>query len=37
MFLKRLDVIGFKSFAQRVTVDFVKGSQLWLDQTGAAK
>lgn len=37
MFLKRLDVIGFKSFAQRVTWTLLKGSQLWLDQTGAAK
>ena len=25
MFLKRLDVIGFKSFAERISVDFVKG------------
>ena len=37
MFLKRLDVIGFKSFAQRVTVDFVKGVTAVVDQTEAAK
>ncbi|MDJ1631677.1 hypothetical protein QNN00_19965 [Bacillus velezensis] len=27
MFLKRLDVIGFKSFAERISVDFVKASR----------
>ncbi|KIL29129.1 chromosome segregation protein SMC [Bacillus altitudinis] len=37
MFLKRLDVIGFKSFAQRVTVDFVKGVTAVVGPNGSGK
>ena len=25
LFLKRLDIVGFKSFAERISVDFVSG------------
>lgn len=37
MFLKRLDVIGFKSFAERISVDFVKALQRLSDRTEAEK
>lgn len=37
MFLKRLDVIGFKSFAERISVDFVKGVTAVVGPTEAEK
>lgn len=37
MFLKRLDVIGFKSFAERISVDFVKGVTAVVGPNGAEK
>ncbi|XZF77335.1 chromosome segregation protein SMC [Bacillus sp. AL-1R] len=37
MFLKRLDIIGFKSFAQRVTIDFVKGVIAVVGPNGSGK
>ncbi|MFF3021608.1 chromosome segregation protein SMC [Gottfriedia sp. NPDC057948] len=37
MFLKRLDIIGFKSFAQRVTIDFVKGVTAVVGPNGSGK
>lgn len=37
MFLKRLDVIGFKSFAERISVDFVKGVTAVVGSNGSGK
>ncbi|GGC90613.1 chromosome partition protein Smc [Thalassobacillus devorans] len=37
MFLKRLDTIGFKSFAERVTVDFVPGVTSVVGPNGSGK
>ncbi|UGB32643.1 chromosome segregation protein SMC [Metabacillus sp. B2-18] len=37
MFLKRLDIVGFKSFAERVTVDFVKGVTAVVGPNGSGK
>ncbi|MBU8786393.1 chromosome segregation protein SMC [Bacillus glycinifermentans] len=37
MFLKRLDVIGFKSFAERISVDFVKGVTAVVGPNGSGK
>lgn len=37
MFLKRLDTIGFKSFADRVTVDFVPGVTAVVGPNGSGK
>ncbi|WP_088041249.1 chromosome segregation protein SMC [Bacillus sp. EAC] len=37
MFLKRLDIIGFKSFAQRVSIDFVKGVTAVVGPNGSGK
>ncbi|MFF2876832.1 chromosome segregation protein SMC [Gottfriedia sp. NPDC057991] len=37
MFLKRLDIIGFKSFAQRVNIDFVKGVTAVVGPNGSGK
>ncbi|WP_282171659.1 chromosome segregation protein SMC [Cytobacillus firmus] len=37
MFLKRLDVIGFKSFADRITVDFVPGVTAVVGPNGSGK
>jgi len=37
LFLKRLDIIGFKSFAQRVTIDFVKGVTAVVGPNGSGK
>lgn len=37
MFLKRLDVIGFKSFAERISVDFVKASRPLSVRTAAER
>lgn len=37
MFLKRLDVVGFKSFAERVTVDFVPGVTAVVGPNGSGK
>ncbi|MDM5226254.1 chromosome segregation protein SMC [Cytobacillus sp. NJ13] len=37
MFLKRLDVIGFKSFAERITVDFVPGVTAVVGPNGSGK
>ncbi|MDQ0230565.1 chromosome segregation protein SMC [Metabacillus malikii] len=37
MFLKRLDIVGFKSFAERVTVDFDKGVTAVVGPNGSGK
>ena len=37
MFLKRLEVIGFKSFAERIGIDFVPVLQPLLDQMAVEK
>lgn len=37
MFLKRLDIVGFKSFAERVTVDFVNGVTAVVGPNGSGK
>jgi len=37
MFLKRLEIIGFKSFAERVTLDFVKGVTAVVGPNGSGK
>ncbi|MFP7296101.1 chromosome segregation protein SMC [Neobacillus niacini] len=37
MFLKRLDIIGFKSFADRIGVDFVKGVTAVVGPNGSGK
>ncbi|XJZ28469.1 chromosome segregation protein SMC [Bacillota bacterium Lsc_1132] len=37
MYLKRLDVIGFKSFAERISVDFVKGVTAVVGPNGSGK
>lgn len=37
MFLKRLDVVGFKSFADRISVDFVSGVTAVVGPNGSGK
>ncbi|MED1202104.1 chromosome segregation protein SMC [Heyndrickxia acidicola] len=37
MFLKRLDIIGFKSFAERISVDFVTGVTAVVGPNGSGK
>lgn len=37
MFLKRLDVIGFKSFAERISIDFVQGVTAVVGPNGSGK
>ncbi|MBB2478700.1 chromosome segregation protein SMC [Bacillus sp. APMAM] len=37
MFLKRLDIVGFKSFAERISVDFVKGVTAVVGPNGSGK
>src|SRR5690606_24813152 len=37
MFLKRLDVVGFKSFAERVSIDFVPGVTAVVGPNGSGK
>ncbi|MGM9924163.1 MAG: chromosome segregation protein SMC [Bacillus sp. (in: firmicutes)] len=37
MFLKRLDVIGFKSFAERISMDFVQGVTAVVGPNGSGK
>lgn len=37
MFLKRLDVVGFKSFAERTAVDFVPGVTAVVGPNGSGK
>ena len=37
MFLKRLDIIGFKSFADRIGVDFVQGVTAVVGPNGSGK
>lgn len=37
MFLKRLDIVGFKSFAERIAVDFVKGVTAVVGPNGSGK
>lgn len=37
MFLKRLDVVGFKSFAERIAVDFVSGVTAVVGPNGSGK
>lgn len=37
MFLKRLDIIGFKSFAERISVDFVPGITAVVGPNGSGK
>ncbi|MFC7320416.1 chromosome segregation protein SMC [Halobacillus campisalis] len=37
MFLKRLDTVGFKSFAERITVDFVEGVTSVVGPNGSGK
>src|SRR6476620_6584114 len=37
MFLKRLDIVGFKSFAERVSVDFVQGVTAVVGPNGSGK
>ena len=37
MFLKRLDVIGFKSFAERISIDFVSGVTAVVGPNGSGK
>ncbi len=37
MFLKRLDIIGFKSFAERISIDFVEGVTAVVGPNGSGK
>jgi len=37
VYLKRLDVVGFKSFAERITVDFVQGVTAVVGPNGSGK
>lgn len=37
MFLKRLDIVGFKSFAERIAVDFVQGVTAVVGPNGSGK
>ncbi|MGE6258719.1 chromosome segregation protein SMC [Heyndrickxia sporothermodurans] len=37
MFLKRLDIVGFKSFAERIAVDFVSGVTAVVGPNGSGK
>ncbi|RDI47489.1 chromosome segregation protein SMC [Falsibacillus pallidus] len=37
MFLKRLDVVGFKSFAERIAIDFVQGVTAVVGPNGSGK
>ena len=37
MFLKRLDIVGFKSFAERIAVDFVPGVTAVVGPNGSGK
>ena len=37
MFLKRLEIIGFKSFAERIAVDFVPGVTAVVGPNGSGK
>ncbi|ADU30788.1 chromosome segregation protein SMC [Evansella cellulosilytica] len=37
MFLKRLDLVGFKSFAERLSIDFVKGVTAVVGPNGSGK
>ncbi|HZG70288.1 MAG TPA: chromosome segregation protein SMC, partial [Chondromyces sp.] len=37
MFLKRLDVVGFKSFAERISIDFVEGVTAVVGPNGSGK
>lgn len=37
MFLKRLDIVGFKSFAERVSIDFVPGVTAVVGPNGSGK
>ncbi|MBU8907043.1 chromosome segregation protein SMC [Desertibacillus haloalkaliphilus] len=37
MFLKRLEIVGFKSFAERVSVDFVRGVTAVVGPNGSGK
>jgi chromosome segregation protein len=37
MFLKRLDIVGFKSFASRVSIDFVQGVTAVVGPNGSGK
>lgn len=37
MFLKRLDIVGFKSFAERISVDFVTGVTAVVGPNGSGK
>ncbi len=37
MFLKQLDVMGFKSFAERISVDFVPGVTAVVGPNGSGK
>lgn len=37
MFLKRLDVMGFKSFAERISIDFVEGVTAVVGPNGSGK
>src|SRR5690625_7365364 len=37
MFLKRLETIGFKSFAERITVEFVPGMTTIVGPNGSGK
>ncbi|MCU9612138.1 chromosome segregation protein SMC [Caldibacillus lycopersici] len=37
MFLKRIDIVGFKSFAERMTIDFVQGVTAVVGPNGSGK
>ncbi len=37
MFLKRLDILGFKSFAERISIDFVQGVTAVVGPNGSGK
>ena len=37
MFLKRLEIIGFKSFAERIEIDFVPGVTAIVGPNGSGK
>ncbi|WAA10676.1 chromosome segregation protein SMC [Fervidibacillus albus] len=37
MFLKRLDIVGFKSFAEKISIDFVKGVTAVVGPNGSGK
>lgn len=37
MFLKRLEIVGFKSFADRITIDFVPGITAVVGPNGSGK